>query len=138
MPLGALKAVAKSQNGVGAFIKQCKRLDFHYCDWAGSSKGMVAFLKHKLPDFAKANPHIEITVSPRPNKHPVIKGHYVNKQTRAICVKKLEPGQILKKAELLRDSNGTINKRQTNKPVRSMNENVRGIWSPFHGARYQI
>ena len=28
------------QNGVGAFILQCKRLDFHYCDWAGSSKGM--------------------------------------------------------------------------------------------------
>lgn len=29
-----------AQNGVGAFILQCKRLDFHYCDWAGSSKGM--------------------------------------------------------------------------------------------------
>ncbi len=28
------------QNGVGAFILQCKKLDFHYCDWAGSSKGM--------------------------------------------------------------------------------------------------
>ncbi len=28
------------QNGVGAFILQCKRLDFHYCDWAGSSRGM--------------------------------------------------------------------------------------------------
>ncbi len=28
------------QNGVGAFILQCKRLEFHYCDWAGSSKGM--------------------------------------------------------------------------------------------------
>jgi len=28
------------QNGVGAFILQCKRLDFHYCDNWGSSKGM--------------------------------------------------------------------------------------------------
>ena|SRR2546423_4637143 len=28
------------QNGLGAFILQCKRLDFHYCDWAGSSRGM--------------------------------------------------------------------------------------------------
>ncbi|KAK7519367.1 thioredoxin-like protein [Phyllosticta citricarpa] len=138
MPLGTLKAVAQSQNGVGAFIKQCKRLDFHYCDWAGSSKGMITFLQQKLPAFAKANPEIEITVSPRPNKHPVIKGHYVNNQKRAICVKKLDPNQILMKAELLRDSSGTINKRQTNKPVKSMNESVRGIWSPFHGARYQI
>lgn len=31
----------KNQNGVGgAFIHQCKKLDFHYCDWAGSSRGM--------------------------------------------------------------------------------------------------
>lgn len=28
------------QNGLGAFVLQCKKLDFHYCDWAGSSKGM--------------------------------------------------------------------------------------------------
>jgi large subunit ribosomal protein L43 len=58
MPLQALRTVAKAQvcchaimlhrnitnaiaqNGVGAFILQCKRLDFHYCDWAGSSRGM--------------------------------------------------------------------------------------------------
>lgn len=32
--------LTRLQNGVGAFILQCKRLDFHYCDWAGSSKGM--------------------------------------------------------------------------------------------------
>jgi len=32
--------INKPQNGVGAFILQCKRLDFHYCDWAGSSRGM--------------------------------------------------------------------------------------------------
>ena len=29
-----------SQNGVGAFILQCKRLEFHYCDHWSSSKGM--------------------------------------------------------------------------------------------------
>lgn len=28
------------QNGVGAFVLQCRKMDFHYCDWAGSSKGM--------------------------------------------------------------------------------------------------
>ena len=42
------------QNGVGAFILQCKKLDFHYCDWAGSSKGMkyVASIPHTcIPRF---------------------------------------------------------------------------------------
>lgn len=40
MPITALRTVSKAQNGVGAFVLQCKRLDFHYCDWAGASKGM--------------------------------------------------------------------------------------------------
>lgn len=30
----------RGQNGVGAFVLQCKRMEFHYCDWAGSSVGM--------------------------------------------------------------------------------------------------
>ena len=29
---------APLQNGVGAHILQCKKLDFHYCDNGGSSK----------------------------------------------------------------------------------------------------
>lgn len=40
MTLAARHALTIPQNGVGAFILQCKRIDFHYCDWAGSSKGM--------------------------------------------------------------------------------------------------
>ena len=37
-----------------------------------------SFLKHHLPKFAKENPSIEITVSPRPHKHPIIRGVYSN------------------------------------------------------------
>ena len=33
-------ADGEAQNGVGAFILQCKKMDLHYCDWAGSSRGM--------------------------------------------------------------------------------------------------
>ena len=40
--------------------------------------------------------------------------------------------QILKKAELLRDDSGE-KVRRTNKPVTSINESVRGMWSPYHG-----
>lgn len=36
----ALGILTRSQNGLGAFILQCKRLDIHYCDYSGSSKGM--------------------------------------------------------------------------------------------------
>jgi large subunit ribosomal protein L43 len=96
-----------------------------------------AFISNKLTRFAAANPQIEITVSPRPNRHPVIAGHYINGRHKAICVRNLEPGQILKKAELLRDASGEKLKRVT-KPVKSINESVRGIWSPYHGGGVSV
>ncbi len=97
-----------------------------------TSDANSAFIKSHLPKFAAQHPQIEITVSPRPSKHPVIVGRYINGRDRAICVKNLEANQVLKKAEMLRDSDGEKNKR-TNKAVTSVNESVRGVWSPYHG-----
>ncbi len=57
---------------------------------------------------------------------------YINGRDRSICVRNIEANQVLKKAELLRDSDGTKNRR-SNKPVTSVNESVRGVWSPYHG-----
>jgi large subunit ribosomal protein L43 len=91
-----------------------------------------AFIKHYLPAFVAKHPQIEFSVSPRPRKHPVIIGSYINGRQRAVCVRNLQPNQIIKKVEALRDSNGEKNKR-TSKPVTSINESVRGIWSPYHG-----
>lgn len=71
-------------------------------------------------------------MSPRPSKHPVIVGHYINGREKAVCVRNMEPYEILKKVELLRDASGEPLKRTT-KPVSSINESVRGIWSPYHG-----
>ncbi|KAK0722518.1 thioredoxin-like protein [Lasiosphaeria miniovina] len=132
MGVKAVHRITTGRNGLGAFILQCKKMDFHYCDWAGSSKGMNGFIKSILPKFAAAHPQIEFTVSPRPSKHPVIIGHYINGRDKAICVRNLEPLQILKKVELLRDASGEKLKKVT-KPVQSINESVRGIWSPYHG-----
>jgi len=133
MPITALRTVSRQQNGVGAFILQCKKLDFHYCDWAGSSRGMKLFLQQKLPEFAKQNPAVEMTVSPRRHRHPIIRGSYINGREKVICVRNMDPQQILQKAELLRDASGAKLKRIT-RPVASLNESPRGIWSPFHAA----
>ncbi|EGS20730.1 mitochondrial 54S ribosomal protein mL43 [Thermochaetoides thermophila DSM 1495] len=137
MVVRALQQVSVGRNGVGAFILQCKRMDFHYCDWAGSSRGMNGFIKSLLPKFAAEHPQIEITVSPRPSRHPVIIAHYINGKERSICVRNMEPYQILKKVELLRDASGEKNKRVT-KPVQSINESVRGVWSPYHGTGMKV
>jgi len=98
---------------------------------------MNAFIKSQLPKFAAEHPQIEITVSPRPRKHPVIIGHYINGREKAICVRNLEPLQILQKVKLLRDASGEKLKR-THKPVQSINESVRGVWSPYHGNGIQV
>ncbi|KAF2859112.1 hypothetical protein K470DRAFT_300458 [Piedraia hortae CBS 480.64] len=137
MTVTAIRTIAKAQNGVGYFILACKKIDFHYCDWAGSSRGMNAFIKHSLKSFAQANPAIEITVSPRPGKHPVMIGTYINGEQKPICVRNLEPSAILQKAELLKNATGGRLKKQK-KPVNSANESIRGVWSPFHDAEWKI
>jgi large subunit ribosomal protein L43 len=90
------------------------------------------FLLHNLRTFALENPSIEIRVSPRPNKHPLVRCHYLNGRTRAVCMRNLEKDQILKKLNMLKEASGERLKR-VKKPVSSINESVRGIWSPFHG-----
>lgn len=93
-----------------------------------------AFLQSNLlPAFSKSHPQIEIRVSPRPHKHPVIRGHYINGREKAICVRNLEKEQVLQKVELLMQASGEKNKKIRGKNVLSSNESVRGIWSPYHG-----
>ncbi|CRK06222.1 hypothetical protein BN1723_001698 [Verticillium longisporum] len=94
--------------------------------------GMNGFIKSQLPKFAAAHPQIEISVSPRPAKHPTIVGHYINGNSRSLLVKNMQPMDILRAAESMRDTNGE-KLRRANKPVTSINPSVRGIWSPYHG-----
>jgi large subunit ribosomal protein L43 len=96
-----------------------------------------SFLKNTLPKFAAAHPQIEMAVSPRPRRHPVIIGHYINGRVKAICVRNLQKEQILQKAELLRDASGEKLRKQK-KPVTSIQESVRGVWSPYHGGGIDV
>lgn len=132
MPVAGIRKVTVSQNGISGFVMACKKMDFHYCDFWGSSRGLNKFIKQHLYRFASANPQIEIAISPRPSKHPVITAHYINGRHKAICVRNLSEREILQKVELLRDANGEKLKRVT-KPVQSILESVRGVWSPYHG-----
>lgn len=98
---------------------------------------MNAFLRTQLSAFAKKNPSIEMIVSPKPHQHPKIIGHFVNGKTREMCVKNMTPEQVKEQVVAMRDASGE-KLVKLNKPVTSLNESVRGIWSPFHGARVKI
>ncbi|ODQ51406.1 hypothetical protein SAICODRAFT_95532 [Saitoella complicata NRRL Y-17804] len=140
MPVQALKKVATSQNGVGSYILQLRKLDFGYCDWAGASRGMNEFLLRNLKQFAADHPSVEITVTPRPAHHPIIRGTYINGREKVICVRNGTPSEILEKCKLLRDQSGVkLKKIKARNVVQSTNSSVRGIWSPFHaGKLHQI
>lgn len=134
MPVEGIKVVAAARNGIGAFILPCRRLDLHYCDWAGSSRGLNTFLQSPLLEkLTKQYPQTEFRVSPRPHRHPVLKAYYINGREKAICVRNLSREQVLQKAEILMNSSGLKNKKQRGKPVVSSSEAVRGVWSPYHG-----
>lgn len=89
-------------------------------------------MEEKLPKFARENPQIEIRVSPRPTKHPLIKGLYINGREKPVSVRNFDSLEILKKANHLKEASGEKLKR-TKTPVTSLNDSVRGIWSPHHG-----
>jgi large subunit ribosomal protein L43 len=99
---------------------------------------MNSYLKTQLGVFAKRNPQIEIQVYKKHNDHPAITAFYLNGHQKSVNVKNMAPEEIREKLELLRNSVPEKNKRVPAKPVTSTNENVRGIWSPFHGAKIKI
>jgi large subunit ribosomal protein L43 len=41
MSVFAARALPKTNNGTGAFILQCRRMVFNYCEKWGSNKGMM-------------------------------------------------------------------------------------------------
>ncbi|CEG66676.1 39S ribosomal protein L43, mitochondrial [Rhizopus azygosporus] len=134
----ASRLLPKTNNGTGAFVLQCRKMVFNYCEKWGSNKGMIEYIKKDLVKFATENPQIEIVVEPRPAHHPVIRGYYLNGRDKVICTRNLSPSEINKKVQLLRDSSGEKMKDLTKKPVISTTESVRGIWSPFHSNPHSI
>ncbi|KAL1920741.1 mitochondrial 54S ribosomal protein mL43 [Calcarisporiella thermophila] len=133
----AKSIIPQAKNGAGAFVLQCRKMVFHYCERSGSSRGMIDYLKQNLIQFARENPQIEIMVHPRPSHHPVIRGLYLNGRDKVICVRNMSPSEIGEKVRLLRDSSGAKIKPMK-KPVISTSESVRGIWSPFHSKAHEI
>ncbi|RUS22024.1 thioredoxin-like protein [Endogone sp. FLAS-F59071] len=130
--------IAKARNGVGAYVLQCRKLVFNYCEHGGSSKGMIDYIQSNFLKFAKENPQIEMLVQNRPGHHPIIRGFYLNGRDKVICVRKMSAPDIADKVKLLRDSSGAKLKKLTKKSVLSTTESVRGIWSPFHTKPHKI
>jgi len=63
-------------NGHSAFIPQCRKVVFEYCDKWPSSANTRTFLLSHLQTVAKENPHVEFVVKQRNHKEPIARGFY--------------------------------------------------------------
>ena len=100
---------------------------------------MNAFLKSPLlTQLTSSAAQTEFRISPRPGKHPVLKAYYINGREKAVCVRNMEPMQVLLRAKQLLSNDGRKNRRLGSRKVESANEGVRGVWSPMHGGLKDI
>ncbi|KAL6064267.1 54S ribosomal protein L51, mitochondrial [Balamuthia mandrillaris] len=116
-----------SRNG----IWQMKRLIVQWCDWGGSSRGVREFLKTQYPAFAERNPQIEAEAVLRRGRHPHLIAEYINGRRRKVCVKNVDPLEVTRVAQYLRDQWGGKNPKGGARPVYTSRPSVQGIWNPF-------
>lgn len=131
MPVKAIPKISIARNGVGAFVQPCHRISIQYCNWGGSSHGIRQLLKNgQLNQIASSRPNIYFDVLKRKG-HPQLKFYYNNDAVKEVDIRNLEQSEIV--AKIAEHSQNSGNAPQKfNQRVLSLNESVRGIWSPMH------
>lgn len=139
MPIKPVPKLPVLQNGIGAFVLACKRITLQFDQAGGSSQGLRDFLRLRLDKYASQNSKIEFRVVQKAG-HPVIKGYYSNGKDKAVCVRNLNVDNVQNKLNLLREASGEAIRKRNSK-VESINDSVRGLWSPLHvdpSARHKV
>mmetsp|Transcript_19297 Transcript_19297/g.17529 ORF Transcript_19297/g.17529 Transcript_19297/m.17529 type:complete len:132 (-) Transcript_19297:21-416(-) len=109
-------------------VKQLKQLIVRYSDYDGSSRGMIDWIRTKLVDFATNNPSLIITTEIKRNKHPFLKGIYLNGNDKVICVKNQDSNVIHNYALFLRNQIGRKMAEGYNKPKMTNKPSIQGEW----------
>lgn len=87
-------------------VKQLKELVIRYSDYDGSSRGVRDWMNKNLLTFAKGNPDLQIRTELKRCKHPLLRGEYLNGNSKTICVKNLAPEVIETHLHHLRNQSG--------------------------------
>ena len=101
------------------------KLVVRYCPHGGSSRGARAFVFEEFAKFAEANPAVECRSELGRGKHPVVRGSYVWGDDKVLDCKNRSSADVLKMAEVLRNSSGRKMLR-FEKPVVSEKPSIQG------------
>ena len=71
---------------------------------AHASRARRQYLDQLLVPFAEANPHVQICASRRPQKHPFVRGFYMQDRDKTLTLKGLSMAQVVERIHLLRDT----------------------------------
>ncbi|KAL1351409.1 hypothetical protein AAHE18_06G094500 [Arachis hypogaea] len=69
-------------------VWQLQKFIVSYCNWA-------AAVESELPVFKEKNPQLEVVTELIHGQHPHLKAFYKNKNERVICVKNMDPEDVL-------------------------------------------
>eukprot|EP01138_Halocafeteria_seosinensis_P007235 gb/GECG01007398.1/.p1 GENE.gb/GECG01007398.1/~~gb/GECG01007398.1/.p1 ORF type:complete len:127 (+),score=13.79 gb/GECG01007398.1/:1-381(+) len=108
-------------------VWQLEHLLVRYCKHSGSSQGIRQYIGNGLVEFARENPQVKIETENASNKHPLVKGQYVNGRTKAIEVKNKNSKDIARQVQYLRDSSGRKLRHVTYR-VSSKHPSIQGVW----------
>lgn len=131
MPVKAIARNSIARNGVGAYVVPCYKISLQYCNWGGSSNGLRDLLKSgELNQLAAQKKGTMFEIIKRAG-HPKLAFHYNNSKVEEINIANLNNKQIVNKIEEYSQRSGDKLFKYNHK-VMSINDSVRGIWSPMH------
>ncbi|CAL9012368.1 unnamed protein product [Prunus brigantina] len=119
---------------------QLQKLIVSFSDWVGESGRLLkspvfvnralreSFMESYLPVFKEKNPQLEVVTELIRGQHPHLKGLYKNKSERVVCVKNMDPEEVLQYATRLRNSLGRKVVKLKTRHV-TKHPSVQGTWT---------